>query len=45
VRVGVEGEGGDHAEVAAAAVQGPEEVGVLGLTRRHMLAVSGDKLD
>jgi DNA-binding transcriptional LysR family regulator len=45
VRVGAEREGGDHAEVATAAVQRPEEVGMLGLARRDLPAVGGHQLD
>ena len=36
---------GDDPEVAAAAAQAPEEVGVLGLARRDELAVGGDQVD
>lgn len=35
-------EGGDDAEVAAAAVEAPEQVGVLALAGAHLVAAGGD---
>ena len=43
-RVGAEGERGDDPEVAAAAAQAPEQVGVLGSARADMLAGREDHL-
>src|SRR5262249_61191734 len=38
-------EGGSHTEVAAAAADGPEQIGLFFFARAHCLARSGDKFD
>src|SRR5215471_464441 len=38
-------EGGGHTEVAAAAADGPEEIGLIFFARTHYLALRGDELD